>query len=228
VTTLSTDQGLTLPEADDGDNVPQSFDDYNDGVESRLVKRYTSSADRTTRNPTPTEGELSYLTSTDTYETYTGSAWAELLASRPRGIVAAPTISSSDGTATGANTTEVRDAVLGNYQVTLSTGRRYRVTYTGAQANTATADVRYVTRIRNSESATTPTTSSTLIAEDTKHMGEASTGGRQTIHVTHTFTVSTSGTHTFSVFTISPESAVLTPIAAAVSRELYIEDIGAS
>lgn len=228
MTTLSTDQGLILPAASDGDNVPQSFDDYNDGVESRLVKRYTSSADRTTRNPTPTEGELSYLASTDTYETYTGSAWAELLASRARGIVAAPTASSSDGTATGANTTEVRDAVLGNYQATLSTGRRYRVIYAGAQANSGTADVRYVTRIRNSESSSTPTTASTLIAESTNHMGEAGTGGRQSIFASHTFTVSTSGTHTFSVFTISPESAVLTPIAAAVSRELYIEDIGAA
>lgn len=75
MTTQTTDQGLVLPSAPDGDNVPLSFSSYNAGVESRLVKRYTSTADRTARNATPAEGELSYLIDVNRYDYYTGSAW---------------------------------------------------------------------------------------------------------------------------------------------------------
>lgn len=78
--TLTTDQGLTLPATTDADNVPVSMTAYNgpNGVESRLVKRYLSIADRTTRNGAPAEGELSYLIDLNRYDTYTGAAWVPL------------------------------------------------------------------------------------------------------------------------------------------------------
>jgi hypothetical protein len=79
VTTLSTDQGLVLPTPPDGDNVPLSFAGYNTGVESRLVKRYLSAADRTARNPTPATGELSFRADQQAYEWYTGSAWSPFI-----------------------------------------------------------------------------------------------------------------------------------------------------
>jgi hypothetical protein len=81
VTTTTTDQGLILAASSDNDNVPQSMSDYNGtsgagtGVESRLVKRYTSTADRTTRNTAPATGELSFRTDISGYEYWAGSAW---------------------------------------------------------------------------------------------------------------------------------------------------------
>jgi hypothetical protein len=81
VTTTTTDQGLILAASSDNDNVPQSMADYNGtsgggtGVESRLVKRYTSTADRTTRNTSPATGELSFRTDISGYEYWAGSAW---------------------------------------------------------------------------------------------------------------------------------------------------------
>jgi hypothetical protein len=81
LTTTTTDQGLILAAASDNDNVPQSFSDYNGasgtgvGVESRLVKRYTSTADRTTRNTSPATGELSFRSDISGYEYWAGSAW---------------------------------------------------------------------------------------------------------------------------------------------------------
>lgn len=81
MTTTTTDQGLILAASSDGDNVPQSMSDYNGtsgagtGVESRLVKRYTSTADRTTRNTSPATGELSFRSDISGYEYWAGSAW---------------------------------------------------------------------------------------------------------------------------------------------------------
>ena len=225
MTTLTPDQGLVLPTSTDGDNVPQSLDDYNDGVESRLVKRYSSSADRTTRNPTPNEGELSYLTSTGLYDTYDGSAWAELLDARPRGVMGTPTTSTLNGTATAADTTEVRDAVLGNYVFTAVADRWYEVVYIGALANSGTASVRFQTNVRDG-GASTPTTSSTLVDVDVVWVGEVGTGGRTMIRIIGRPQTFTAGTHTLSAFTISPDSAVLTP-ASSGTRVLYVRDIGA-
>lgn len=84
MTSLTTDQGLILPVASDGDNVPTAFTDFtgglsDDGVESRLVKRYLSAADRTVRNPSPNTGEISFRADGPIYEWYTGSAWETLV-----------------------------------------------------------------------------------------------------------------------------------------------------
>lgn len=79
---LTTNQGLILPDGTDNANVPLTFTDFvttpGSGMENRLVQRYLSIADRTTRNPTPIEGELSYLADLNRYETYTGTAWISL------------------------------------------------------------------------------------------------------------------------------------------------------
>lgn len=77
---LTTNQGLTLPIATDADNVPVSMTAYNgpNGVENRLVQRFLSIADRTARNPAPTEGELCYLLDLNRFENYTGVAWVPI------------------------------------------------------------------------------------------------------------------------------------------------------
>lgn len=76
---LTTNQGLDIPDGSDNANVPLSFTNYNTGVESRLVERFLSIADRTARNPAPFEGELSYLADLNRYEWYTGAAWTNLI-----------------------------------------------------------------------------------------------------------------------------------------------------
>lgn len=80
MTTTTTNQGLTLPTSGDLNGVSTHMALYNAGVENRLVQRYVNTTDRLTRNPTPTEGELSYLSTEDRYETYNGSSWVPLYA----------------------------------------------------------------------------------------------------------------------------------------------------
>lgn len=81
----TTNQGLILPDGTDNANVPLSVQELIQGtsasnaLENRLVQRYLSIADRTARNPTPIEGELSYLTDLNRYDTYTGTAWIPLI-----------------------------------------------------------------------------------------------------------------------------------------------------
>jgi len=78
---VTTNQGLILPDGTDNANVPLTFTDFVlgvSGMENRLVQRYLSIADRTARNPAPNEGEISYLSDLNRYDTYTGSAWIPL------------------------------------------------------------------------------------------------------------------------------------------------------
>lgn len=88
---ITPNQGLTLPNANDNANGPLAFDDYNDGVEGRLVQRYSSTTDRTVRNPTPSSGELSYVANLDEYQRYLSSSglWKNVRAvdKTPRAVV---------------------------------------------------------------------------------------------------------------------------------------------
>lgn len=75
----SADQGLVLPIQADAANQQTAFASYSPGVEGRLVKRYVDAADRTARNPTPTAGEVSYLTTPGRHDFYSSAAaWWEL------------------------------------------------------------------------------------------------------------------------------------------------------
>lgn len=88
---ISPNQGLSLPAANDNANGPLAFDNYNDGVENRLVQRFTSITDRTVRNPTPNTGELSYVANLDEYQRYLASSatWKSVRAvdKTPRAVV---------------------------------------------------------------------------------------------------------------------------------------------
>lgn len=80
MSTPTPNQGLQLPDSGDLNDVPTHLALYNTGVESRLVQRFTSATDRSVRDPSPTEGELSYLADIDTYEWYNGAGWVTLFA----------------------------------------------------------------------------------------------------------------------------------------------------
>jgi hypothetical protein len=77
--TNTADQGLTLPLQADAANEQTAMASYNTGVEGRLVKRYVDAADRTARNPTPTAGEISYLTTPGRHDFRSSTAkWMEV------------------------------------------------------------------------------------------------------------------------------------------------------
>lgn len=78
MSSTTTNQGLTLPTDGDLGDVTTAMNNYNTGVESRLVQRYESAVDRSVRNPTPNKGELSYLADTDVHERFDGVSWRNI------------------------------------------------------------------------------------------------------------------------------------------------------
>lgn len=71
----TTNQQITYPVGTDLADNPTAFLDMLADVEGRLVQRYTSSADRLARNPTPATGELSFVSGTTWYDRWTGAKW---------------------------------------------------------------------------------------------------------------------------------------------------------
>jgi hypothetical protein len=232
VTTTTTDQQLTLPSNTDLNDIPTAAANIilglsNNGVESRLVKRYLSVADRAARNPTPNEGEFSYLLDQNELDSYDGAAWQYVWSAHaPRGIIVAPTTSGSNGTATSGGT-ETLDTVLGTYSFTAVTGRRYEVHYNNCKINASVADDLYEFRIRNG-GASTPTALSALVAAFAVGVHVNGGTGQVGANVLGTF-VPGAGVVTLGVFLVRiAGSGVGTPIAptAGILRELYAVDIG--
>ena len=133
---LTSNQGLILPDGTDNANVPLTFTDFvttaGSGMENRLVQRYLSIADRTTRNPAPNEGELSYLIDLNRYDTYTGSAWVPLV---PQTIFA-PETTVYSGVASTSYTTAGAPVV--GVTLTAPQSGQLRVDWAGLLDNTLT------------------------------------------------------------------------------------------
>lgn len=70
---VTTDQALSLPVDADGADNPVAFANFVAGVEPRLVRLYTSIADRTTRQLVVAENELSGLADVNRVEVYDGT-----------------------------------------------------------------------------------------------------------------------------------------------------------
>ena len=79
--TNTADQGLTIPSAGDTADLPANLTTLVGQIEPRLIKQYTNEADRTARNASPTQGQLSWLQNLKRYEYWndTAAAWWELL-----------------------------------------------------------------------------------------------------------------------------------------------------
>lgn len=132
--TNTSDQGLIIPVNTDVNNFatgvgsligadPTTGVSGTGGVESRLVKRYLSAADRTARNPSPAEGELSFLMDVNTIEVYTGTVWTWPYA---KGLIGGTRFTTSANLAAGVGSTEL---VLNMSSGTLSleASRAYRI-----------------------------------------------------------------------------------------------------
>ena len=76
--TNTPDQGLTVMANADPATIPANMTTLVGQIESRLAKRYANEADRTARNPTPTPGEMSYLTTPGRFDrAKAGPVWWE-------------------------------------------------------------------------------------------------------------------------------------------------------
>jgi hypothetical protein len=115
--------------------VPLAFTDFvttaGSGVENRLVQRFLSIADRTTRNPAPNEGELSWLLDLNVYQYYDGATWQNL----SKGYVADATRTASVSPIT---TTEI---ITDQLTFTAVAGVRYKLTFNSSMQSTNTADI---------------------------------------------------------------------------------------
>lgn len=119
--TNTTNQQITIPIGTDGADNPQAFIDMIADVENRLVQRYTNLADRTARNPAPTQGELSILNTSTWYDRYTGAKWIPVTPIQAFKTASAPNVNNSTALINdpelvvplpAANTTYAVDAVI--------------------------------------------------------------------------------------------------------------------
>lgn len=78
MTTSTPNQGIVQQTGTDPANLPGAQTAWLGGEENRLAQRYLNEADRTARNPTPNEGEISYLIAEDREEIFNGAAWISL------------------------------------------------------------------------------------------------------------------------------------------------------
>jgi len=135
MTTTTTDQGLIIPVGSDPANVPTTFSQFVttavSGMENRLVKRYLSATDRTTRNPTPNTGELSWRLDGLLYEYYNGTAWVPL----QKGFVTDLTRNASNA---GFTAETVQDFVS---FTSLGTTTQYKLTIVSACQTTVANDL---------------------------------------------------------------------------------------
>lgn len=135
--------------------------------------------------------------------------------------MAEPTATAATGTAS-TGTTEVRDAVLGNYQFVAVAGRRYQMFYNGLILSSDTAADIYQLRIRNG-GGSTPSAASTLIATSQWKAQAAGGPGQESVPVSMTF-VPGAGTVTLGAFIVRTAGAGIgTPVG---TRELFAVDVG--
>lgn len=161
----------------------------------------------------------------------TGGTPGTWVATGAQGIQANPTTSTATGTAT-SGTTDTIDTVLGTYQFTAVAGQWYHVYLDGLVCNGSVANDAFALRVRDSGSASTPTTASTAVIDDqwTVNTGTGS-AGRITRNLSGIFQSGSSGTHTLAFFAQRVSgTGVFTPLSPTAvtttgARSLYVENI---
>lgn len=106
--TDTTDQQITTPSGTDAADNPAAFINNVADVEPRLVRRYTSEADRTARMASLAENDFSTLSTEDRAEIYNGTNHISLFSR----ALFANKFRTTDATAIISSTTLVSDAVL--------------------------------------------------------------------------------------------------------------------
>lgn len=80
MSTVTPDQGIVIPVGTDAADNPQAFVDMIAGVESRLVLRYTTLANRTALHTAPVEGQITDLAAESRMDVYDGAGYVSLAA----------------------------------------------------------------------------------------------------------------------------------------------------
>lgn len=119
MSTVTPDQAIIIPVGGDPANNPTAFTDMIAGVESRLVLRYTTLANRTALHPISVEGQVSDLAAENRMDAYDGASWISLA---QRGLYARR-MRTTNAAAINNSTTLVNDAVL---QVPLDVTGQFR------------------------------------------------------------------------------------------------------
>lgn len=73
--TTTPGQDFPVPVSTDDPNIPDDMLTLATAIEKRVVGVYTSSTDRSTRVPTPQEGQFAYMADTNTFAYFNGSSW---------------------------------------------------------------------------------------------------------------------------------------------------------
>lgn len=142
--TNTTNQQIRIPVPGDLNDVPADMAAMlsgggtpANGLEGRLVQRFQSIVDRTTRNPSPIEGELSYLADLNRYETYTGSAWLPLVGT---------TAFAADTTVITliSSTSYILSAPLTGVTITVPPSGQVRVDWSGGLDNGLAANITFL------------------------------------------------------------------------------------
>lgn len=132
----------------------------------------------------------------------------------------------STGTDKTGITAETRDDFLGNYQFRAFPGRRYRInviTRVQVTVGGTTVDL----RVRDSNSASTPTTSSTLRFAHSLYLAQAAGAGAWSIQAGKPIEGLAAGTHTISLFAARTAGAGLVALdnPGGDTKDLWVEDI---
>lgn len=143
-------------------------------------------------------------------------------------VTATPTSTVTNGTPT-SSVAEIRDDVLGVYQCNLIAGRRYMAVMNGLVGNGSVAGDVYAINIRNSGSSSTPTASSTLVAQQSWVPQAVATVGRAPIPLAGSFIAPVTGVNTFAFLAQRLSgSGIFTPVSPnAIARELFVMYLGA-
>lgn len=139
-----------------------------------------------------------------------------------------PATATTNGTPSATGGGEVFDAVLGFYQATLINGHRYEVKMNGLVGNCGASNDSYSLQIRDSGSASNPTTGSTQVAQTQWSSATNGTPSRTPIWLANTFVASGAGVHTFG-FSSSRITGTgqFTPVSSPTgTRELFVVDLG--
>lgn len=176
-----------------------------------------------THPSSPFTGLEIFETDTGRSLVYNGSTYI------PQGatLMADPVSTASTGTV-GVGATETFDAVMGYYQFTAVSGRRYIVIMNNLHGSgTAVADL-YTLRIRNSGTSSNPTSASTLVAANAWYCPATGGGGQAGIQIGGSFVAGSSGTQTLGFsYARSAGTGNFTPVSpTGLPRELYVMDSG--
>lgn len=91
-------QALPVPVDADDPNIPGDILSLALAIEKKLVQSFASIAARSSANPTPAEGQFSYIATDDTFWYYNGTTWTRLyLYTTPRPTVTVSSAAPSGG-----------------------------------------------------------------------------------------------------------------------------------